>query len=449
MVACVVSAGGELPTGRSMAVPNYRFPEYCADVLARAAERREWLSRPVGEPPRYDDLDPAAARRLIGSQLDRGQRDGAWLAIAEAEALLATHGLNVVPSHQCQTIDRAIAAAEQIGGPIALKADLPPPAYAGEIDAVLLGLHGQAAIRAGWEELERRVRQAGCPFIGAVLQRLMPPGVDVLVGTVIDPEFGRVMAVGLGGPTGGIAGTAAFRLPPATDLDAHELIGASEAVTSQLDGPRGLPPLDRDALRELVLRFALLLREARDRRGRSKPGAMHDQRLRRTQHAPTDPARATERTRQDLVIARAAGPIRSLPATPVTRPSTLWLSLYELQLDRSRNLAPTGERPAEDEHCARELPASLAIVEMIVELTIALKRGIRRRNARRHVDRRGRDCQSACESDRARRRELVRPDVVRGGALPVRRLGRGCACCRHGVLMVPARVRGRYKYRGE
>ena len=40
------------------------------------------------------------------------------------------------------------------------------------------------------------------------------------------------MAVGLGGPTGGIAGTAAFRLPPATDLDAHELIGASKAVTS-------------------------------------------------------------------------------------------------------------------------------------------------------------------------------------------------------------------------
>jgi len=49
---------------------------------------------------------------------------------------------------------------------------------------------------------------------------------------------------------------------PNTDIDADELIDASEAVTSQLDGSRGLPPLDRDALRELVLRFALLLREA-------------------------------------------------------------------------------------------------------------------------------------------------------------------------------------------
>jgi acyl-CoA synthetase (NDP forming)/ribosomal protein S18 acetylase RimI-like enzyme len=262
LVACVVTAEGELPTGRGPGVPNFRFPESCADVLARAVERRDWLSRPVGEPPRYEDLDPAAAREQISSRLDRGQSERTWLARAEAEALLATHGVTVVPSHQCAKIDCAVAAADEIGGPIAIKAVRPPPAYAGDIDAVLLGLEGEAAVRAGWQELERRVRQTGRPFTGAVLQRLMPPGADVLVGTVIDPELGRVMAVGLGGRHGGLAGTAAFRLPPNTDIDADELIDASKAVTTQLDGSRGLPRLDRHALRELVLRFALLLREA-------------------------------------------------------------------------------------------------------------------------------------------------------------------------------------------
>ena len=193
--------------------------------------------------------------------MDEGKSEGTWLPKAEAAALLATHGVTVVPAHPCADIDFAVATAEQIGGPIALKAVRPPPAYAGDIDAVLLGLQGQAAVRAGWQELQRRVRQTGRPWTGAVLQRLMPPGADVLVGTVIDPEFGRVMAVGLGGRHGGLPGTAAFRLPPNTDIDAHELIDASEAVTSQLDGSRGLPPLDRDALGDLVLRFALLLHE--------------------------------------------------------------------------------------------------------------------------------------------------------------------------------------------
>jgi acyl-CoA synthetase (NDP forming)/RimJ/RimL family protein N-acetyltransferase len=261
VVACVVTAGGELPTDRSLRVPNFRFPEACADVLARAADRRAWLSRPVGEAPNYADLDPAAARQLIGARLDRERSDGSWLASHEAETLLATHGLTHVPSHRCEDIDRAVAIAEQIGGPIALKAARRQPAYAGDIDAVLLGLEGEGAVRAGWRELERRVQQTGWPWVGAVVQRLMPPGADLLVGTVNDPEFGRVMAVGLGGRHGGLAGTAVFRLPPKTDVDADELIEASEQVTTQLNGSRGLPFLDRAALRELVLRFSLLVRE--------------------------------------------------------------------------------------------------------------------------------------------------------------------------------------------
>ncbi len=262
VVACVVTAEGELPTGRRSAdVPNYRFPEYCADVLARAAQRREWLSRPIGEHPHYQDLDPAAARELISSRLDRGQGEETWLTRAEAAALLATHGVTVVASHQCEEIDGALAAAAQIGGPTALKADRPPPAYAGDIDAIRLGVEGETALRAGWQELQRHVREAGRPWTGAVLQRLMPPGADVLLGTVIDPEFGRVIAVGLGGRHAGLARTAALRLPPTTDIDADELIDASEAVSTQLDGSSGLPRLDRTALRELVLRFALLLRE--------------------------------------------------------------------------------------------------------------------------------------------------------------------------------------------
>ncbi len=102
VVACVVTAEGELPTGPSASVPNFRFPEYCADVLARAAQRRAWLSRPVGEHPQYQDLDPAAARELIDSYLDREQSEETWLTSAEADALLATHGVTVVPAHRCE-----------------------------------------------------------------------------------------------------------------------------------------------------------------------------------------------------------------------------------------------------------------------------------------------------------------------------------------------------------
>jgi acetate---CoA ligase (ADP-forming) len=259
LVASVVTADGRLPTGGPAGLPNFLFPESCAAVLARGAARRTWLSRPLGQRSSFDDLDPAEASALIAARLEG---DGtSWLGTADAAALLATHRVATVESHRCADVESAVAAEQEIGVPIALKADFPPPAHAGDIDAVLLGLAGEEAVRAAWRELERRVQSAGRPWTGAVVQPLVAPGADVLVGAVRDPDVGPVMAIGLGGHQAGLARTVAFRVLPVTGVEADELIDASESVATQLHGFRGSPPVDREALRELMLRFAHLLRE--------------------------------------------------------------------------------------------------------------------------------------------------------------------------------------------
>jgi len=261
VVASVLRSDGRLPARTGLGVPNFLFPESCAAVLARAAERREWLSRPLGEPPHYRDLDVPAARAVISSFLDR-EPEGGWLSLAEAEALLATHGIPFGASHRCRDVERAVAVAAEIGAPVALKADFAAPAHASDIDAVMLGLEDESAVRSGWRELERRVHTAGRQWIGALVQRLIAPGgADVLVGAVNDPDLGPVLAVGFGGRRAGLGRTAAFRLLPVTDTEADELIDSAEGVATQLNGFRGSAVLDRQALRELMLRFALLLRE--------------------------------------------------------------------------------------------------------------------------------------------------------------------------------------------
>jgi len=261
-VASVLRSDGRLPGRTGLGVPNYRFPESCPSVLARAAERREWLSRPLGEPPHYADVDGPAARAVIASFLDRAPAGG-WLSLAEAEALLAAHGIPVATSHRCRDVERAVAVAAEIRAPVALKADFAAPAHASDIDAVLLGLEGEPAVRSGWRELERRVRAVGGEWIGAIVQRLIAfGGADVLVGAVGDPDLGPVLAVGLGGRQAGLGRGAAFGLLPETDAEADELIDSAEGVATQLDGFRGSALLDRQALRELILRFAVLIREA-------------------------------------------------------------------------------------------------------------------------------------------------------------------------------------------
>jgi acyl-CoA synthetase (NDP forming) len=87
VVACVVGSGGELPSRDTWRVPNYRFPEAAVRALALAADRRDWLSRPLGQAPAVEGLDVEAARRLAAGFGDRE------LAPDEARALLRTAGI--------------------------------------------------------------------------------------------------------------------------------------------------------------------------------------------------------------------------------------------------------------------------------------------------------------------------------------------------------------------
>ena len=65
VVASVVRSDGRLPSRNDPGVPNFLFPDSCAAVLARAAERRAWLSRPLGAAPHYSGLNGTAARALV------------------------------------------------------------------------------------------------------------------------------------------------------------------------------------------------------------------------------------------------------------------------------------------------------------------------------------------------------------------------------------------------
>ncbi len=128
VAASVVRSDGRLPCRNDSGVPNFLFPDSCAAVLARAAERRAWLSRPLGAAPNYSGLNGTAARALVSALLDR-EPAGGWLSLGDAEALLAAHGIPVVPSERCRDLEGAVAAAQEIGGLVALKADFAAPAH--------------------------------------------------------------------------------------------------------------------------------------------------------------------------------------------------------------------------------------------------------------------------------------------------------------------------------
>ena len=115
VVASVVTADGHLPADGPAGMPNFLFPESCAAVLARGAERRAWLSRPLGRRPSYDDS--IRRRPARSSRRDSKATAPSWLGTADGAALLATHGIATVASRRCADVDARSASRRSIAGP--------------------------------------------------------------------------------------------------------------------------------------------------------------------------------------------------------------------------------------------------------------------------------------------------------------------------------------------
>jgi len=283
-------AGQAGPAGQ--AIPSYAYPESAARALARAARYGSWRSRPADTVPGLDGIRTAEARALIASFLDRVP-GGGWLPADEADRLLRCYGLPMVASRLVATADEAAAAAADLGGPVALKAEVPGLVHKTDAGAVLLGLDGPDAARAGFASLAERF--AG-KFSGALVQPMIAGGTEVIIGVVQEPVFGPLVVFGLGGVATEVLGDHAARLAPLTGTDADDLIHSIRAAPLLL-GHRGQPPADVAALRDALLRISRLADDLPQVAeldlnpviARSDGVTAVDARIRVTSHGPADP----------------------------------------------------------------------------------------------------------------------------------------------------------------
>ena len=233
-------------------LPSYAFPEAPAIALARAAAYADWRQKPAGVAPLFDDIDHEDVRRPIEAALKRG---GGWLTAEEVNELLASLKINHVPTRRAASVEEAVRVAESLGFPVALKAIGPTLLHKTERGAVTLDLTDAAAVRDSSTALMRRL---GDELEAFSVQRMVPGGVEMLVGAVNDPLFGPVVVCGSGGVLAELLADSATRLHPVTRADAAGMIDELRGARL-LRGFRGHPALDESALTDAILRVAALL----------------------------------------------------------------------------------------------------------------------------------------------------------------------------------------------
>jgi acyl-CoA synthetase (NDP forming) len=230
-------------------IPSYSSPERAVKALALVNRYAAWRRRDGGRVPELANVDTHAARLLITSVLT-ATPGGRTLADEEARVLLAHFGIELTPARPVNDLAAAIAAANELGWPAALKAAGAARVHLrDENDMVIawnsLGLDAEAHPRSG----------AAASF--AVVQPMVPRGVDTMLEVRDDRSFGSLLAFGVGGVATELLDDRAYAVVPLTTLDAVELISAPKAFPL-LTGYAGAPEADLPALTEVALRLSRL-----------------------------------------------------------------------------------------------------------------------------------------------------------------------------------------------
>lgn len=241
---------------RNARIPDYRFSERAASALGMLARRAEALAKPADGPARFDDVRPWEVRRLLAQHHDGANE---WVNAEVAGQLLRAYGLPVQTVALARTAEEAVALAGAIGFPVALKVASPDIPHKSDVGGVRLDLGDVAAVREGFDAIRRAARatQPQATLLGVHVQRMIPAGQDVIIGAVQDPQFGPLVMFGSGGVEVEGLKDVAFALAPLSRADAESLLNETWAGR-RLAGYRNLPPADRAAVVEALLRLGQL-----------------------------------------------------------------------------------------------------------------------------------------------------------------------------------------------
>lgn len=241
---------------RQKRIPSYAFPESAAAALARATGYGTWLAAPQGISPSFA-VDTAAARAIVE---DTGPRGARWLQPDEVRRLFSAYGIAMPRACEVATAEQAEAMADEIGYPLVLKLASDTITHKTDVGGVVLNLRDRVAVREAFVALEQKLTSLGrrAEMRGALLQQMVDGGIETFVGATRDPQYGHLLGFGIGGVHVELWKDVAFRVAPIRDTEARAMLDQIRA-RALLDGFRGGPKADKEAIAEVLLRVSQLV----------------------------------------------------------------------------------------------------------------------------------------------------------------------------------------------
>lgn len=260
MGGAVVQPGDDLLA--QAGIPTFRFPDTAARIFTYMWRYSENL-RALYETPAADSQQTGTATREHANTLllEAAKSGRTLLSEAESKQLLDFYGIPTVPTTVVTSEDAAVAAARQRGFPVVLKLHSYTVTHKSDVGGVKLNLTNDEQVRAAFSEIRGAVRQrfSDADFLGVTVQPMITQnGLELILGSSTDSQFGPVLLFGAGGVWVEAFGDRALALPPLNTTLARRVMERTR-VWKALQNPRGGESIDLRALEQLLVRFSELV----------------------------------------------------------------------------------------------------------------------------------------------------------------------------------------------
>jgi len=243
----ILAAGG---------VPYYTYAEGAIRALHAMLRFSKWISSPAGSAPKFS----ADRDRVAGILAKAKSEKRPSLLEEEGQEVLRAYGLPLPKSRLARNAGEAVKIAKKIGYPAVMKIVSPQIIHKSDAGGVRVGLTNEREVRAAYREITRNARayDSGAEIKGVLIVEMVRGGKEMIIGSKMEPGFGPVIMLGMGGIYVEVLKDVTFRLAPVTDREADGMI-SSIKTQKLLQGVRGEEASDVSKLSECIQRLSQLV----------------------------------------------------------------------------------------------------------------------------------------------------------------------------------------------
>ncbi len=242
-------------------LPTFAYPDTAARVFNHMW-RYSYNLRALYETPSLPADEEGIPDRDTAANIVEETHESGRVLMTEyaSKRLLSAYGIPTVETRIAETADEAVAAAQEIGYPVAVKIHSTSITHKSDVGGVKLGLGTDEAVADAFRTIESNVTADG--FDGVTVQPMIDrtDGYELIIGSSMDEQFGPVLLFGSGGQLVEVYKDRALGLPPLNTTLARRMMEQTD-IYEALEGVRGRDPVDLDALEAMLVRFSQLVVE--------------------------------------------------------------------------------------------------------------------------------------------------------------------------------------------